>query len=114
MLFPFDSMFDTKEECEKFIHTLDGFKKKFRIKLVKPGRKNSFFKRVLIQLAKMAMLPFSMKEITRKEYKVVNTLTNNGAAYVALAVDPEIDAAYRSIYPKTMFVYGAARRMERK
>lgn len=102
-VFPFDSMFDTKEECEKFIHTLDGFKKKFRIKLVKPGHKNSFLKRILIRLAKMAMLPFSMKEITRKEYKVVNTLTNNGAAYVALAVDPEIDAAYRSIYPKTMF-----------
>ena len=49
-------MFDTKEECEKFIHTLDGFKKKFRIKLVKPGHKNSFLKRILIRLAKMAML----------------------------------------------------------
>lgn len=102
-VFPFDYLFDTKEECFSFIHKLDSLKKIFRIKLVKPGKKNSFVKRCLIRLAKIIACPWSMKKITEKEYELVNTLNNDKAAFVGLAVDPEIDAAYRSVYPRRMF-----------
>ena len=102
-VFPFDNMFDTKEECSSFIDSLNCYKKKFRIKLVKPGKKNVWWKRILISLAKVAMLPYSMKRLTQKEYDKVCTLSNDQAAFVALAVDPEIGAAYRSIYPRRMF-----------
>ncbi|MCQ2107271.1 MAG: LicD family protein [Fibrobacter sp.] len=102
-IFPFDYMFDSKEECSAFIDGLNNIKKIFRIKLVKPGRKNVWWKRIMIRLAKVAMLPFSMKGLTEKEYQKINTLTNKDAAFVALPVDPEIDAAYRSIYPRRMF-----------
>lgn len=102
-VFPFDNMFDTKEECNAFIDSLNSIKKKFRIKLVKPGRKNVWWKRILIRLAKVAMLPYSMKGLTQQEYEKVNTLSNDQAAFVALPVDPEIGAAYRSVYPRRMF-----------
>ena len=54
-VFPFDYMFDTREECTRFIGTLDRLKKLFRIKLVKPGKKNVWWKRILIRIAKIIM-----------------------------------------------------------
>lgn len=102
-VFPFDYMFDTKEECYTFIDSLNSIKNKFRIKYVKPGRKNIWWKKILIRLAKAAMWPYSMKKLIQQEYKIVNALSNDEAAYVALVVDPEIDASYRSVYSRRMF-----------
>ena len=102
-VFPFDILFDTKDECNQFIKKLDGFKKKFRIKLVKPGKKNVWWKRILIRLAKVTQIFWSMKKITEKEYEIVNTLSNENAKYIGVAVDPEIGPAYRTVYPRTMF-----------
>ena len=102
-VFPFDNLFDTKDECNQFIKKLDGLKKKFRIKLVKPGKKNVWWKRILIRLAKATQIFWSMKKITEKEYEIVNTLTNENAKFVGVAVDPEIGPAYRSVYPRSMF-----------
>ena len=96
-VFPFDNLFDTKDECNQFIKSLDGFKKKFRIKLVKPGKKNVWWKRILIRLAKATQIFWSMKKITEKEYEIVNSLSNENAKYIGVAVDPEIGPAYRSV-----------------
>ncbi|MBR5413413.1 MAG: LicD family protein [Fibrobacter sp.] len=102
-VFPFDYLADTKEESFHLIHALDSFKKKFRIKLVKPGIKNAWWKRILIHAAKVALFAWSMKKITEEEYQVVNKLTNADAKFIGVAIDPEIDAAYRSVYPRCMF-----------
>lgn len=102
-VFPFDNMFNTVKECNTFIDSLNTIKKIYRIKLVKPGRKNAWWKRIIIRLAKIVVLPYSMKRLTQKEYEKINTLTNKQAAYVGLAVDPEIKAAYKSVYPRRMF-----------
>ena len=102
-VFPFDYMFDTKQECFNFIDRLNIYKKIFRIKLVKPGEKNSFIKRVLIRLAKLVCLPISAKKIVEKEYALVQTLKNENAKYVGLAIDPEIGPAYKSVFSRSMF-----------
>lgn len=102
-VFPVDYMFDTKELCCKFMDSLNGIKKKFRIKLVKPGKKNVWWKRILIRIAKIIMLPYSMKGLTENEYSKINQLNNVAAKYVAIAVDPEIGPAYKSICPRSIF-----------
>lgn len=102
-LFPVDFMFDTKEECENFLDTLSGIKKKFRVKLVKPGKKNVWWKRILIKTAKVAMLPFSMKGLTEKEYQRFARLNYASAKFVAIAVDPEIGPSYKSICKRNIF-----------
>ena len=102
-VFPFDYMFDTREECSQFIGTLDRLKKLFRIKLVKPGRKNVWWKRILIRLAKIIMFPVPMRKIVEKEYEIASILTNDKAKYVAFALDPRLEGAYRSVYPRSMF-----------
>ena len=102
-VFPFDYMFNTQKECFDFIDRLNLYKKIFRIKFVKPGKKNSFVKRILIRMAKFACFPISIKKIVKKEYALVNTLRNENAKYVGLVVDPEIDAAYKSVFSRSMF-----------
>ena len=102
-VFPFDYMFDTREECTRFIGTLDRLKKLFRIKLVKPGKKNVWWKRILIRLAKIVMAPVSIRKIVEKEYEKASVLTNDKAKYVAFALDPRLEGAYRSVYPRCMF-----------
>ncbi len=102
-VFPFDYMFDSKQECFKFIDRLNLYKKIFRIKLVKPGKKNSFAKRFFIRLAKLACFFISAKKIVEKEYALVETLKDGNAKYIGLAVDPEIDAAYKSVFSRSMF-----------
>ena len=102
-VFPFDYMFDTKEECVSFMNSLNRIKRLFRIKLVKPNKKNSWWKRILIRCAKIFTIPVSMKRLTEKEYQKIATLTHSDAKFVGLPIDPEIDAAYRSIYPRKMF-----------
>ena len=102
-VFPFDYMFDTREECTRFISTLDRLKKLFRVKLVKPGKKNVWWKRILIRLSKVVMFPISMRKIVEKEYEKVSVLTNDKAKFVAFALDPRLEGAYRSIYSRNMF-----------
>lgn len=102
-VFPFDYMFDTEEECRNFIQSLNKLKTLFRIKLVKPGKKNSWWKRILIRLSKVAALPWTIRSITEKEYAKIGELNNSSAQFIALPVDPEKDAALRSIVPRRMF-----------
>lgn len=102
-VFPCDYLYDSQQECVNFIKKLDFLKKLFRIKLVKPGKKNSFVKRILIRILKMVCLPVSMKKIVTKEYELVNRLTNRNAKYVGLVFSSEISCAYRSICPRAMF-----------
>lgn len=102
-VFPFDYMFDTREECTSFIRTLDRLKKLFRVKLVKPGKKNVWWKRILIRLSKIVCLPVSMRGIVEKQFEKTSVLTNQNAKYVAFALDPRMEGAYRSVYPREMF-----------
>ena len=71
--------------------------------MVKPGKKNSFAKRFFIRLAKLACFFISAKKIVEKEYALVETLKDGNAKYIGLAVDPEIDAAYKSVFSRSMF-----------
>lgn len=102
-VFPVDYMFDTEDECRNFIQSLNKLKTLFRIKLVKPGKKNSWWKRILIRLSKIAALPWTIRDITVKEYSKIGELNHRSAQFVAIPVDPEKDAAMRSIMPRRMF-----------
>jgi lipopolysaccharide cholinephosphotransferase len=70
---------------------------------VKPGKKNSWWKRILIRLSKVAALPWTIRSITEKEYAKIGELNNSSAQFIALPFDPEKDAALRSIVPRGMF-----------
>ena len=102
-VFPFDYMFDKKDDCKNFILSLNRLKTLFRIKLVKPGKKNSWWKRILIRLSKIAVLPWSIRSITEMEYAKIGDLNNPSAQWIAMAVDPEKEAAIRSISPRSTF-----------
>ena len=102
-IFPCDYLFDTKQECINFIKKLDFLKKLFRIKLVKPGKKNSFIKRILIRVLKLFCLPISMKNIVDREYALVNRLTNHNAKFVGFAFSSDLSCSYRSICPREVF-----------
>ncbi|SHM26136.1 lipopolysaccharide cholinephosphotransferase [Fibrobacter sp. UWR3] len=102
-IFPCDYLFDTKQECINFIKKLDFLKKLFRIKLVKPGKKNSFIKRILIRVLKLLCLPISMKNIVDREYALVNRLTNRNAKFVGFAFSSDLSCSYRSICPREVF-----------
>ena len=102
-VFPCDYLYDSQQECVNFIKKLDFLKRLFRIKLVKPGQKNSFVKRILIRILKVICLPISMGKIVAKEYDLVNQLKNSKAKFVGLVFSSEISCAYRSVCPRTVF-----------
>lgn len=102
-IFPIDNLFDTEQECNKFINKLNLYKRLFRIKLVKPGRKNKFIKRLMIHIAKILCFPISAKRLTILENKIIQDATPKESQYVGLIVESEIKTAYKSIFPSTMF-----------
>lgn len=102
-LFPLDNLFNSKEESLIFVNSLNCFKKRFRMKLLKPSNKNVWWKRMAINISKLFVLNTTLKEITEKEYKRIETLNNDNSTYVGFPVDPEIGAAARSICERSVF-----------
>lgn len=102
-LFPIDYVSNSIEESKKLIHRLDLIKKIYRIKLIKPGIKNVWWKRIVIRIAKIMMLTFTMKKLTEKECNLFFRCKRDDADFVAIAVDPEINASCRGICPKSFF-----------
>lgn len=102
-LFPVDSISNSISKSKKLIHKLDLIKKIYRIKLIKPGVKNVWWKQIVIRIAKVFALTFTMKNLTAKEYNILSKYKKNDADFVAIAVDPEINASYRGISSKSVF-----------
>lgn len=102
-VFPIDNLFDTIEESLEFIKSLAGYKRRFRMKLLKPTKKNVWWKRVAINLSKIFVMHTSMKRETINEYKKIATLNNKHSRYVGMPVDPEQGAALRSVVGRTIF-----------
>ena len=102
-LFPLDFAGNTRDNAIKNISSLNFCKILFRIKLLKPGQKNSFFKKVMICLAKIPFFFINMRKITSYEYRKINHLIKNPSEYMALIVDPEIGAAKKSIFKRELY-----------
>jgi len=102
-IFPIDYLFDSVQECNKFIDKLCIYKRLFRIKLVKPSKKNSFLKRIIIRIAKVLCFPISARKLTIKGNQIIQSLFSKKAKYVGLIVESEIPPAYKSVFPSTMF-----------
>lgn len=83
-IFPIDNMFDSPEECTTFLTRIRSIKRHFRMKLLRPSKKNVWWKRIAIRLCKLLVLGQSMRGITQQQVNLVSTLTNQDSRYVAI------------------------------
>lgn len=83
-IFPVDNLFDTDEECIAFLTEIRRIKKRFRMKLLRPSKKNVWWKRIAIRLVKVLVAGETLRSITQKQLKKVESLTNNHSKYVAV------------------------------
>lgn len=83
-IFPIDNMFDKPEDCISFLSEIRKIKKRFRMKLLRPSKKNVWWKRIAIRLSKIMVCNQSLREITQKQINKVSTLTNEKSRFVAI------------------------------
>ncbi len=65
-IFPIDDMFDDEQTCRDFVESIILIKRRFKYKLLKPSKKNVWWKRIGIKLVGIYVLPFSLKELIVK------------------------------------------------
>lgn len=84
-VFPVDNCCNTKEDSVRFIKKVSRYKLLYKGKLVRPGKNNSFFKKVAIVGVKMLVLGFSLRELAEKVSVVCQTQKSD-SKYVATVV----------------------------
>lgn len=77
-IFPFDFLADSIEDSEKIVDKISTIRFKLKVKLIKPGEKNSFVKKVGIILFKILYLPFNMRKLAEKMSKLAESCTLDG------------------------------------
>lgn len=83
-VFPVDNMFDSPEQCTAFLSEIRKIKKKFRMKLLRPSKKNVWWKRIAIQLSKLLVMGQTLRGITQEQLQKVSTLNNNKSRFVSV------------------------------
>lgn len=103
-VFPVENMFDTPEQCTAFLSEIRQIKKRFRMKMLRPSKKNVWWKRIAIRLSKLLVLGQTMRGITQLQVNRVATLTNNQSRYVAIVNCNDCSDNYlRSFWPREWF-----------
>lgn len=102
-VFPIDNMFDTKEECDRFLQSLIPAKRRFRMKVLRPSKKNVWWKRIAIQLSKLLVITKSLKELAKGINSQICTLANNQSRYVGIpALQDYAPFAMRSVFERNL------------
>lgn len=83
-VFPVDNLFDTPEQCFTFLSEIRHIKKLFRMKLLRPSKKNVWWKRLAIRLSKVLVSNLTLRDITQKQIERVATLDNDDSCYVSI------------------------------
>lgn len=83
-VFPVDNLFDTPEQCFTFLSEIRHIKKLFRMKLLRPSKKNVWWKRLAIRFSKVLVSNLSLRDITQKQIERVATLDNDDSLYVSI------------------------------
>lgn len=83
-IFPIENMFNDPEQCISFLRKIRKIKKRFRMKLLLPSKKNAWWKRIAIRLSKILVSGQSLRSITQKQINQIAILRNNQSRYVAI------------------------------
>lgn len=65
-VFPVDALGDTKEESEEIIGRISKLRFKLKVKLILPGEKNSFVKKLGICVFKILFSPYNMRKLAEQ------------------------------------------------
>jgi len=81
-IFPCDNLSDTKEDSIAIFQKCAKIKFMHFGKLVKPGKKNSFFKKICILGLKILLMFYSMRNLAKKLDKMAKTMGKANSKYV--------------------------------
>lgn len=102
-VFPYEDVFDSDEMNQVLFEKLLAVKKKFRIKLLKPSKKNKWWKRIAIVLLKVLVVNRSLKNLAREQCEIIKTECRDNATSVAILTDSDFECCRRSVCPKSYF-----------
>lgn len=85
-IFPIDDMFDDESSCKNFVRTLLPIKRKFRYKLLKPSKKNVWWKRIAIRLASISVFHYNLKDLVIQINDVIKGAGKENSRYVGVLV----------------------------
>lgn len=102
-VFPFDDLFETEEESDKFIQSLASIKRKFRLKLLKPSKKNKLWKRLAIKVLKLLVWNKNLKDLAISQQEVVSAIDCKNQLYSAILTDSSLRDCRKSMCPKHYF-----------
>jgi len=102
-VFPFDDLGTSYEESVALANSLSAIKKRFRIKLLKPSKKNVWWKRLAIRMLKIIVIGQTLKELASKENEKIHMKASEEALYSAILTESSLKACIKSICPKSYF-----------
>lgn len=100
-IFPIDSLLDDEEGSVAFLKSLIPLKVKFRMKLLRPSKKNVWWKRIAICCSKLLVLGTSLKGIVEQLDQRIEK-NNNLTKYVGVPADPDPNVP-NAIYKRSAF-----------
>lgn len=100
-VFPLDDLGETFEESVALVKSLAAIKKKFRIKLLKPSKKNVWWKRLAIRLLKITVINKSLKALAEEECDLIRSKRSEKAAFSAILTDSALNDCVKSVCPKS-------------
>lgn len=100
-VFPFDALGNSYEESVALTNSLSAIKTKFRIKMLKPSRKNVWWKRLAIRFLKITVINKSLKSLAEKENLLIKSLQSENAKFSAILTDSSLKDCIKSICPSS-------------
>ncbi len=101
-IFPLDNLYNTREDSVEFLKSLTPLKRKYRMKILKPSRKNVWWKRIAINLSKILVIGTSLKQMAGELNRRIAQISNNEARFVGTpaGTDPY---AIKSLFERQLF-----------
>lgn len=103
-IFPLDDLYDTREESVAFVRSLAPLKRKYRMKILRPSKKNVWWKRIAIRLSKLLVAHYDLKRLVMAQYIFIDRLLGKTSKYMSMVSGNEYgEAAERSIFEREVF-----------
>lgn len=103
-IFPVDDLYDTREESAAFVRSLAPLKRKYRMKILRPSKKNVWWKRIAIRLSKLLVARYDLKTLVMAQYIFIDRLRGNHAKFMSMVSGNEYGAsAERAIFEREVF-----------
>lgn len=102
-VFPLDNAFDDLEQSQKYAKKISLLKYLYRLKFLQPSKKNAPWKRVLMRIGKIAVLPLTLRKLATKISSYAKSNTNQESKYVVMMVGTTPQATLRQIVERSWF-----------